>query len=224
MCWRLVPRQKVRFAQGDITKVDLPPGSTDAVLSTHRPCIICTPPTCCKTCFRRGRAIVGDPGGAVYLTDFTRLKSLRVGAVLRLHEREGAAAHLHARLRALAAAPHSNSTTSRMPCRVASARALSEVYVHVPGADADVHPERRAAACRPRPCAARRQTDASRPAAPLSRRPRRHAAVLQAQRSGQRSVHVEVRGADRSGTAGRVRVTVARRAFGDDAFRTDSTR
>jgi arsenite methyltransferase len=64
----------VRFMQGDITKIDLSSASADAVLSTmalhHLPT-----KELLHACFGEIARIL-RPQGAVYLTDFTRLKSL----------------------------------------------------------------------------------------------------------------------------------------------------
>jgi len=67
--------KNVRFMQGDITKIDVESASADGVLSTmalhHLPT-----KEHLHACFSEiGRIL--RPGGAVYLTDFTRLKSLR---------------------------------------------------------------------------------------------------------------------------------------------------
>ncbi len=64
----------LRFVHGDITKVDLPDGSADAVISTmalhHLPTT-----QHLDACFDEITRLL-KPDGAVYLTDFTRLKSL----------------------------------------------------------------------------------------------------------------------------------------------------
>ena len=63
------------FVHGDITRVDLPDGSADAVISTmalhHLPTT-----QHLDACFNEVTRLL-RPDGAVYLTDFTRLKSLR---------------------------------------------------------------------------------------------------------------------------------------------------
>ena len=65
----------LRFMQADITRIDLPTGSADAVISTmalhHLPTR-----GHLDACFGEITRLL-KPDGAVYLTDFTRLKSLR---------------------------------------------------------------------------------------------------------------------------------------------------
>jgi ubiquinone/menaquinone biosynthesis C-methylase UbiE len=67
--------RNVRFARGDVTRLDMPEGGVDAVISTmalhHLPTL-----DHLRQCFKEIRRIL-RPGGALYLVDFGRLRSLQ---------------------------------------------------------------------------------------------------------------------------------------------------